>query len=145
MGEQSSPDVVRLMEDIRARVDADIQRHGGGAKETLRAGFEAPTFIALMHSEDLRAINRGHAFAANLNPDSIRSHRGGLAGRIVVALKRKCFGMLRDSLLREYFSAEHEFHAHLVKHINVLSRELEERSAALRRLEARLAALESAL
>lgn len=147
MSQQSLPNVVALMDDIRSRVQADIKKHrgsphlgqqGAGPEENLQGSGHG-----LLHSEDLRAMNRGHAFAANLNPDSITSHRSGFLGRAILGLKRKCFIMLRDSLFREYFAQEQEFHAHLVRHINTVTRQLEEHSTTISRLEARVAFLES--
>ena len=151
MSEQRLPDVVALMADIRSRVMRDIESQGGG--ELANSGTmgsrgagsvsAAAASGGLLNSEDLRAINRCHAFSSNLNADSIKSHRPGPIGALVVALKRRCLQLLRDSLLQDYLNSEREFHAHLVRHINSLTRELEERSATIRRLEARMVTLEA--
>ena len=155
MDEHKVPEVVAIMEDIRSRVTQDIQSHVAAAKgiggqfgegsqsgRSPTASGSVLTHSVLAHSEDLRAINLRHAFAANLTSESIKSHRPGLLGRIVVEVKRRCFNMLRDSLLRDYFSSELEFHSHLVRHLNALTREMEERAESVRRLEARVANLE---
>ena len=163
MSEHKMPDVVAIMEDIRSRVTQDLQSQTNGFKVGCGLDGRAMTGPAmtgrvdrsgdgmgpvggggaLVHSEDLRAVNIGHAFSANLSPNSIKSHRPGLLGRLVVGLKRRAFNVLRDSLLRDYFAAEQEFQAHLVRHLNAVTRELDMRGDTIRRLESRLVELET--
>lgn len=139
------PDVAAMMQQIRHRVISEVaskhvsQEPGDGFCASTAGSSSTGRALAL--SEELRAINRGHAYAANLNPGFITSHRSGAIGRLVVAMKQRLFVMLRDSLFKDYFAAEHQFHAHLVRHLNDLTRELDRRAGQIDQLEARLAKL----
>ena len=141
----AGPDVAAMMQQIRQRVISDVASREANREISQGVNGSAGTSLArgraLGLSEELRAINHGHAYAANLNPSFITSHRSGAIGRLVVAMKRRLFVILRDSLFRDYFAAEHQFHAHLVRHLNDLTRELDRRSGQIDQLEARLAKL----
>ena len=134
-GGKDVPDIPALMAEIRARVTADIARSKDARlplqkkNADINAGSERAAG-EMLQSEELRALNRGHSYALNINPASITTHRGGFIGNIITKAKRKFLTMLRDSLLKEYFQSEHEFHANLVRYLNDLTRYIDSRDAA---------------
>jgi O-antigen chain-terminating methyltransferase len=71
----------------------------------------------LRDSEHLRFLNLHHARVLGLSAGSIQSHRTGLAGRFVVAIKRRLMVWLAD-LLKEHQQQEIEYRAHLVRYLN---------------------------
>ena len=74
----------------------------------------------LRDSEHLRFLNLHHARVLGLNTGSVQSHRHGLAGRIVIAIKRRLMVWLAD-LLKEHQQHEIEYRAHLVRYLNQIA------------------------
>ena len=125
------PDVAALMAEIRERVRADVEgckdkpKPFKAAVADMNAGRKAGE---MLHSEDLRYLNSNYAFGPKLNLDSISSHRPGIIGKVIVRLKRKLLAMIWD-LLKDYFSAEREFQACLVRYLNDFTKYVDARDA----------------
>lgn len=131
---ESKPDVRALMADIRARIKADIERNKDKAKPFSPFQAQHNTGNArkageLLHSEELRYLNANYAYA-RLNLDGITSHRPGIIGRAIVKVKRKLLSVIWDNLLKDYFSAEREFQANVVRFLNDVSKYVDSRDAS---------------
>lgn len=133
-GESEPFDVRALMADIRRRVAEDVERHKDQHPAFVRseADFQrAPRKAGeLVHSEELRYLNANFGFNSKLNFDTLTSHRGGFVGKLIVKVKRKVLSMLWDSLLRDYFAAEREYNASLVRLLNEMSTYTDARDAS---------------
>lgn len=127
------PDVRALMADIRDRIKKDL----AASRDAMPAFVShAPTDAQsarkageLLHSEDLQYLNSNYSFA-RLNLESIASHRPGFLGKLIVRGKRKLMQLIWDSILRDYFTAERDFHAHLVRYLNDVSKYVDARDAS---------------
>ena len=133
--EEKKIDIAALMAEIRAKVTADLARNAERrrafkAKSADPNGGAERSAGELLHSEELRSLNRNHAFSMRINPAAIKSHRAGFLGKVVVAIKRRVMGILRDAILHEYLQAELEFHADLVRYLNELTRYVDNRDAS---------------
>ena len=127
-------DVRALMADIRRRVADDIDRHKDSHPAFVRTEADyqrAPRKAGeLVHSEDLRYLNANFGFNSKISFDGITSHRGGVLGRLIVKVKRKVLSMLWDSLLRDYFAAERDYNASVVRVLNEMSTYIDARDAS---------------
>lgn len=128
-------DVPAIMREIRAKVAREIEA-GGRARPVFRplevdpAGHGSRKAGELLHSEDLRYLNTHYSFSSALSIDELKSHRPGIIGRTIVAAKRKLMRIIFDSLLKDYFSAEREFNAHVVRMLNDISKYVDARDAS---------------
>lgn len=133
--ENQAPDVLALMEQIRAKIKAEVESNkdspGRFVPHQPVADGEARRSGELQCSEDLRALNRLYAYSASLDLGKITSHRPGLIGTIIVKAKRKLTSILWDSLLKDYFAAEREYQANLVRFLNEVGRYIDGRDAAI--------------
>ncbi len=127
------PDVGALMAEIRARVRADVKAADSArpfrpavADGDARAGRKAGE---LLHSEELRYLNLHHTYPGHFTPDSVTTHRKGIVGKIIVKAKRKLMRMIFE-LWREYFDAEREYQAHVVRFLNDVSKYVDARDAS---------------
>ena len=126
------PDIAEVMAEIRARVRADVEANRDRQKsyKPINADFStAQRAGAMLHSEELRYLNTNYAFGPKLNLDSITSHRRGLIGRGIVKVKRKLLVVVWN-LLKDYFTAERDFHANLVRFLNDFTKYVDARDAA---------------
>ena len=133
--QQTKPEIPAIMEDVRRRVLADVEAH-----KDRRAPFRpygtsdtqaSRTAGEMVHSEELRFLNMHHAYPlTSLNLDSVRSHRPGIVGRVLVKVKRKFLSLIWENLLKEYLFAEKEFHSNLVRFLNDFSRYADARDAS---------------
>ncbi len=131
--EDGTPDVRAIMAEIRARVREELsQPQAARPFQHQQADFNQATRRAgeTVNSEELRHLNIAHSFPMELNLANISSHRFGLFGKILVAIKRKFKSMLWQQLLKDYFSSHREFNAQLVRHLNDLSRYVDARDAS---------------
>ena len=130
LGEER-PDVAEIMSQIRRDIKEAYPklRDQRKAFQPKQADFESKSRAGeLLHSEELRFLNSNFAFGPNLNLDSVTSHRPGIFGKLIVKAKRKFLAIIWD-LLKDYFSAEREFHANLVRYLNHASKYVDERDA----------------
>lgn len=131
---EETPDIRAIMAKIRERVkrfsvESKDERKPfaampvDGAKGERRAG-------EMVHSEELKYLNRHHAFSLQrVSPEKITSHRKFL-GPIIVRCKRKLLSLLWDHLLKDYFQAEKEFNSNLVRFLNDFSKYTDSRDAS---------------
>jgi O-antigen chain-terminating methyltransferase len=130
---EKRPDVVSIMAEIRARVRDDVARMKDQSKPlpTYAANFESSPRKAgeLMYSEELRFLNNNYSYA-RLNLDSITTHRKNFLGRFIVKAKRKVLSIVWDNLLKDYFAAEREYQANLVRYLNDVSKYVDARDAS---------------
>ncbi len=129
-------DIVSLMNDIRERVRRDVEqnRTTKGTLSPVRANFSGDTARRagdLQHSEDLRFLNLNYAFESAISAGNVATHRRGIFGRIVVALKRRFVGWLREAVLGDYLRAERQFVEHLVRYLNESGRYIDARDGAI--------------
>jgi len=123
------------MARIRGAVRADVEAHRDERGPLRRYAADpesgtAPRSGAVLHSEELRYLNTNYAYPTRLNLDGITSHRPGLIGRLIVSFKRRVIRILWDSLFKEYFSAEREYQANLVRFLNDMARYVDGRDTA---------------
>lgn len=132
VGQGSRPDVLAIMNQIRKRVQQDAEscrdqrKSFSGASVDINRGRKAGE---LVNSEELRYLNAHYAFGPQLNLDSVTSHRPGLIGKTIVRVKRKLLALVWD-LLKDYFAAEREFHANLVRFLNDTSQYVDARDSS---------------
>jgi hypothetical protein len=130
--EDSPCDIPSLMQEIRERIKADLERTRDErqALSPLSAKFVDERGIKygdLQHAENLRFLNINYPYETKLTPDAVVTHRGGVLGKIVVKFKRKLISFLRNSLMRDYLVAERQFVEHLVRHLNETGRYIDAR------------------
>ncbi len=128
------PDVLSIMAEIRKRVSADAAAHkdkrGDFAPAQAHFSGNAPRKAGeLLYSEELRYLNTHHAYSAQLDLNSVVSHRPGIIGKLIVRAKQKVLRIIWDSLLKEYFAAEREFQANTVRFLNDVSKYVDARDA----------------
>jgi 2-polyprenyl-3-methyl-5-hydroxy-6-metoxy-1,4-benzoquinol methylase len=130
--QQQVPDIRAVMERIRAQIKSDISNPKVGTRAFIptkpldengsrRAG-------ELLHSEELRFLNANYQYA-RLNSDTIKSHRPGFIGKAIVKVKRKFLQLIWDGLLKEYFTNERDYQAHLVRFLNDIAKYTDARDA----------------
>lgn len=130
--EQPPVDIAVLMAEIRQRIMADMERH---RDERIAVSRLAGRFVDargikygdLQHAENLRFINTQYDFETKLSGSEIVTHRRGPMGKLVVLLKRKITGFLRNSIFANYLTAERSFVEHLVRHLNDTGRYIDAR------------------
>ena len=129
-------DIPALMAQIRERIKTDVAS-SRDSRPTL-----TPTSVrfskekvyrpgALQLSENLRFLNVNFAPDSQLIPTVIPTHRKGPVGRLLPKVKRFGRAVLRKLFLADYFYAEREFNAHLVRHINDIGRYIDMRDQGL--------------
>jgi SAM-dependent methyltransferase len=131
--EDGTPDIRVIMADIRESVRQAGESDSGVPFAAKAANFSRPDARAageLLHSEELRFLNTNYNFSQKLHPQSLSTHRNSLLGRIVLRLKRKFLGVLRDSILKDYLESEREFQANLVRLLNDTVKYVDSRDAA---------------
>lgn len=135
-GTPGRPDVPALMEEIRRRMTAVLEGERDGGAPILRYPADqnghAPRKAGeLVNSEELRFLNRNFTYGADvLNPARVRSHRGGIVGRVVEKAKRIVLRTAGQLLLRDYLEKEREFHAHVVRYLNDVAKYVDARDAS---------------
>jgi O-antigen chain-terminating methyltransferase len=112
-----------LAEGGRDRPQLRLHQADQNAQASRKAG-------ELLHSEELRFLNTNYSFSAKLSFDSLASHRPGVIGRAIVAAKRKLIRIIFDSLLKDYFAAERDFNANVVRFLNDVSKYVDARDAS---------------
>ena len=130
-------DIRRVMEDIRARIKSDMDKH---RDEPLRlsplhaalSGVDGIRFGDLQNSEYLRQLNMHYGFEQSLSADGITSHRKGFLGRVLVAIKRRIARYIRANFLESYLRSEREFIENLVRHLNETGRYIDSRDEYVR-------------
>ncbi|MCB0337493.1 MAG: methyltransferase domain-containing protein, partial [Bdellovibrionales bacterium] len=129
--EEGKPDVLKLMATIRAEVKDHLESTKDKPKAFRPSAVPQDKMAAgtLLYSEELRYLNTNYSFGPNLNLDSISSHRPGIIGKSIVKVKRKLLGIIWD-LLKDYFTAEREFQANLVRHLNQTAKYVDSRDAS---------------
>lgn len=130
--EDSPCDIPTLMQEIRERIKADLERARDERQvlSPLSAKFVDERGIKygdLQHGENLRFLNINYPYETKLTPDAVVTHRGGVIGKVVVKFKRKLISFLRNSLMRDYLVAERQFVEHLVRHLNETGRYIDAR------------------
>jgi len=130
--QETQPDIHAIMARIRERVKVQAER-GQDEKKPFKPyvldGTRAERKAGeLLNSEELRYLNRNHAFALQQYSLNITSHRPFI-GRLIVKIKRKFLSLLWDHLLKEYFHAEKEYNANLVRFLNDVSKYVDARDA----------------
>lgn len=129
---QQVPDIRTIMERIREQIKSDVSNPKAGGRAFIptkpldasgsrRAG-------ELLHSDELRFLNANYQYA-RLNSDTIKSHRPGLIGKVIVKVKRKFLQLIWDGLLKEYFTNERDYQAHLVRFLNDIAKYTDARDA----------------
>ncbi|MCB0332201.1 MAG: class I SAM-dependent methyltransferase [Bdellovibrionales bacterium] len=131
----SKPDVPGLMAQIRQRVKEDTAQ-----QEDSRPAFRPESSEPgkgskrkageLLYSEELRYLNSNYSYSLRNNFDALTSHRPGIIGKVIVKVKRKLLSIIWDSLLKEYFEAEKEYQANVVRFLNDVSKYVDERDAS---------------
>jgi hypothetical protein len=130
----SKPDVRALMHEIRSRIAADVE-----ANRDKRPAFVPKVVVEsgasrkageLLYSEELRYLNSNYAYGMRLNLDSVKSHRPGIIGKIIVKFKRKLLTIIWHNLLQDYFSSEKEYQASLVRYLNDVAKYVDARDAS---------------
>lgn len=128
------PDAAAIMAAIRERIKSDLENNRDiePVFNPRPADFNASSRKAgeILNSEELRYLNQNHTFSLRSGAESISSHRPGLIGRIIVAVKRKALGILRHQLLKDYFVSEKDFNASLVRLLNDLTKYVDARDAS---------------
>lgn len=115
--------ITQLMADLRERVKRECKLPPMEGLVPFSPGVADIDSAAerkageLRDSEHLRFLNLHHARVLGLNAGTIQSHRAGLVGRFVVAIKRRLMVWLAD-LLKEHQQQEIEYRAHLVRYLN---------------------------
>lgn len=121
------PDVNKIMADIRARVRSELQREAAApvsAQSIKRRGF-------LKTLGELNFLNKNYNYPTRtLDATSVSSHRA-FFGNVIVSAKRKLYNVLRNHLFLNYFSAQEEFNANLVRLLNELTDALDTRNARM--------------
>ncbi|MCB0311283.1 MAG: class I SAM-dependent methyltransferase, partial [Bdellovibrionales bacterium] len=130
----SQVDVKAIMARIRAQVEQDLARQ---PKKTLNFESSLADFNnsprragELLNCEELRFLNVNHSYPLKMNLDAITSHRAGIFGKLLVRIKRKIMGVLWNQILKDYFTAERDFQANLVRYLNDVAKYVDARDAA---------------
>jgi len=128
-------DVRALMAEIREKVKKDLELGSRDRAPLTLYQADSNTQASrkageLLHSEELRHLNSNYAFSSKLSFDSLASHRPGFLGRAIVAAKRKLVRIIFDSLLKDYFAAERDFNANIVRFLNDVSKYVDARDAS---------------
>lgn len=133
----NTPDVSKIMEEIRARVAKDVEANKDrslsfspyNAQSDARSQSKAGE---LLNSEELRFLNQNYAYShqARQAIDGLTSHRFGPLGKLIVKLKRKFAAVMWDSIFKGYFESEREYQANLVRYLNAMSKYVDNRDAS---------------
>ena len=128
------PDIPALMAGIRQRIKLDIEAHKDArpAAPRYQGSSDKPSEHQageLVRSEELRYLNQHYNFAPALDLNSVTTHRRGPLGKVIVRVKRKILVLIWN-LLKEYFDAEREWHANLVRYLNHESKYIDSRDAS---------------
>jgi len=124
-------DINALMEEIREKVKSEISQNGSDRNVEFKPSIVEVKAGALLHSQDLRAINQQYTYGAQFDESTIKSHRKGFVGRVIVGLKRKLYRKLWDGLLRDYMSKEREFQSSIVRFLNETARYIDARDSSI--------------
>ncbi|MBX7144090.1 MAG: class I SAM-dependent methyltransferase [Oligoflexia bacterium] len=132
----AKPNVAELMAKIRTRLKDDVAAHSDKRVQFKPVkvdvdGQQAKRADEVVNSEELRNLNRMYTYSSRLNLDAISSHRGGIIGRSIVAVKRKVMRVLWESLLKDYLASEREFNTNLVRFLNDVSKYIGARDSAV--------------
>lgn len=129
-------DVQSLMDEIRERIRKDYEQFKDRRPEFRPYSpdhnrSEESKAGDLILSDELKYLNEQYAIAhhARIAMSNISSHRPGFIGKTIVFIKRKMFGLLANSLLKEYFDKEREFSSQLVRFLNHAARYIDARDA----------------
>jgi len=128
-----SPDIPAIMAKIREQVKSsagalDKRPNFQSRVADINAGA-ARKAGELLNSEELRYLNANYNYAPRLNLDQITSHRPGIIGRFIVKGKRKLLSVMWD-VFKDYFAAEREYQANLVRYLNDVSKYVDSRDAS---------------
>lgn len=124
--------IPELMAKIRQEIKEDVEQHQDRMPEFSPddADFNTTPRKAreLLYSEELRYLNQHYAFPVNPKFDAITSHRPGIIGKLIVKAKRK-IGAFIWNLFKEYFVAERDYQANVVRYLNDVSKYVDARDA----------------
>jgi O-antigen chain-terminating methyltransferase len=126
---------LEFMERIRNRIRDNAAKLDDVLPIRKQASLESGNGLkpgALAFSEDLRYLNAEHSFPTRCHPArGVKSHRGGLIGRAITAVKRKALSMVWSALEQELLVKWREYQAHLVRQLNLTATYVDERDAAI--------------
>ena len=132
----SSPDVTAIMAEIRERVKNEVAAAQGAARpfRAKQADFTSAASRRageLLNSEELRYLNQNYATVFGPRPglDQISTHRSGIIGRAIVAVKRKLLAVVWDHLLKEWMHQQREYQVNLLRFLNDTSKYVDARDA----------------
>lgn len=133
--EQQVPDVRAIMAEIRQSIRSKVE----GSRdewpvlrpervEAERSGHSRAGEI--QHSEELRMVNLLAGAGLTADATGITSHRRGIAGRVIVAAKRRLQRFIW-SLFQANIEAEREFRSHVTRVLNQTSFYIDDRDGAI--------------
>lgn len=133
-GVGGKPNIPALMAEIRAQVKQVLKENP--VDDTLQPKLDVTSELhkagELLHSEELRYLNRNHAFSLQqFDAGRVKSHRPGLIGKIIVKCKRKILTFIWEAFLRDYVNAEKDFNASLVRYLNHVSKYVDARDSSI--------------
>lgn len=155
-GPKSSPplDIPAIMASIRERVAKEtdgkrinrrFQPHVAHLDQS--GHWKAGT---LVHSEELHYLNTHWQYASAVNIDSLKSHRPGLVGKLVVKVKQWFLRVVWESILKGVHDEERAYQMRLVQLLNNLCLYVDDRDGSnfweiIRKVDADVAGLSARL
>lgn len=139
MGEaatKGSDRVSSIMAEISAKVKAEMASNkdkpaafrGFAADQNARANRRAGE---LRESEQLRFLNENYDYPLKaLDPSTIKTHREGIVGRVIVSVKRAILRVSKLFAAKHYANLERDYQAHLIRFLNDLSQYVDARDAS---------------
>ncbi|RMG42355.1 MAG: methyltransferase domain-containing protein [Candidatus Dadabacteria bacterium] len=131
--DKQQPDVASIMARIRQRVKNQLNENSNKKPSfhSFKADFEKNRKAGeLLHSEELRYLNSNYIYSPRLQLEAVTTHRRGPLAKLVVKFKRKVLAIVWDYLLKDYFEAEKNYQANLVRYLNDVSKYVDARDAA---------------
>ena len=133
------PDVRSLMAQIRSRIAQELEDEAAQCPSReipawqpehldLTTGDGEARAGQLRFSEDLRTLNERYSRGLGVDPLAVTTHRSGIIGRCIIALKRRFRALVWD-LLKGHFAAEREFQGALIRYLNLTSTYVDARDA----------------
>lgn len=139
MGEAAKKDtanVSSIMAEISAKVRAELAANkdkpaafkGFAADQNARANRRAGE---LRESEQLRVLNEQYDYSIKaLDPATIKTHRPGLVGKIIVNFKRAMLRVTKLFAAKHYANLERDYQAHLIRFLNDIAQYVDARDAS---------------
>lgn len=134
-GKASQPlDIPAIMAEIRERVAEESKG------KVIRRQFQPNSAHldrsghwkagALQHSEELHYLNSHWQYASAVDLTTLKSHRSGIIGKLVVKLKRWMLGVVWESILKGIHDEERAYQMRLVQFLNNLSFYIDDRDGS---------------